>query len=82
VPRGVRRPNLIWAQPERGSDLDAALSKRPAALRTPAYGRDDNEIGTAQRVMIDKISGKSLTLSCRLGGFLGVGEGYYPKVRY
>jgi hypothetical protein len=28
--------------------------------------------------MIDKISGKSLTLSCRLGGFLGMGEGYYP----
>ena len=25
---------------------------------TPVYGRDDNKIGTVQRVMLDKISGK------------------------
>ena len=45
---------------------------------TPVYGRDDNKIGTVQRVMIDKISGKVTYAVMSFGGFLGIGEDYYP----
>jgi hypothetical protein len=45
---------------------------------TPVYGRDDNKIGTIQRVMIDKISGKVAYAVTSFGGFLGIGEDYYP----
>ena len=45
---------------------------------TPVYGGDDNEIGTIQRVMIDKISGKVAYAVMSFGGFLGMGEDYYP----
>jgi len=33
---------------------------------TAVYGPDQRKIGTVQRVMIDKISGKGPTQSCRL----------------
>jgi hypothetical protein len=45
---------------------------------TPVYGGDDNEIGTIQRVMIDKTSGKVAYAVMSFGGFLGMGEDYYP----
>jgi hypothetical protein len=45
---------------------------------TAVYGSDDNKIGTVQRVMIDKISGKVAYAVISFGGFLGMGEDYYP----
>jgi hypothetical protein len=45
---------------------------------TPVYGGDDRKIGTVQRVMIDKISGKVAYAVISFGGFLGMGEHYYP----
>ena len=45
---------------------------------TPVYGRDDNKIGTVQRVMLDKISGKVAYAVVSFGGFLGMGEDYFP----
>ena len=45
---------------------------------TPVYGRDGNKIGTIQRIMIDKISGKVAYAVMSFGGFLGMGEDYYP----
>jgi hypothetical protein len=45
---------------------------------TPVYGRDDNKIGTVQRVMLDKISGKVAYAVVSFGGFLGIGEDYFP----
>jgi PRC-barrel domain len=45
---------------------------------TPVYGRDERKIGTLQRVMIDKISGKVAYAVISFGGFLGIGEDYYP----
>src|SRR5437763_15824271 len=45
---------------------------------TAVYGRDDRNIGTVQRVMIDKISGKVAYAVVSFGGFLGMGEDYYP----
>ena len=45
---------------------------------TPVYGTDDQKIGTVQRVMIDKISGKVAFAVISFGGFLGMGEDHYP----
>jgi PRC-barrel domain protein len=45
---------------------------------TPVYGGDDRKIGTVQRVMIDKMSGKVAYAVISFGGFLGMGEDYYP----
>jgi hypothetical protein len=45
---------------------------------TAVYGPDDRKIGTVQRVMIDKISGKAAYAVVSFGGFLGMGEDYYP----
>ena len=45
---------------------------------TPVYGTDDRKIGTVQRVMLDKISGKVAYAVVSFGGFLGIGEDYFP----
>ena len=45
---------------------------------TTVYGRNDSSIGTVQRVMIDKISGKIAYAVVSFGGFLGMGEEYFP----
>jgi hypothetical protein len=45
---------------------------------TAVYGADDQRIGSVQRVMIDKMSGKVAYAVVSFGGFLGIGEDYYP----
>jgi PRC-barrel domain protein len=45
---------------------------------TAVYGPDDQKIGSVQRVMIDKISGKVAYAVVSFGGFMGIGEDYYP----
>ena len=45
---------------------------------TAVYGADDNKIGSVQRIMIDKVSGKAAYAVISFGGFLGLGEDYYP----
>jgi len=45
---------------------------------TAVYGANDERIGSVQRVMIDKISGKVAYAVISFGGFLGIGEDYYP----
>jgi hypothetical protein len=45
---------------------------------TAVYGGDRNKIGSVQRVMIDKLSGKVAYAVISFGGFLGLGEDYYP----
>jgi hypothetical protein len=42
------------------------------------YGADKRKIGTVQRVMIDKISGKIAYAVVSFGGFLGMRGEYYP----
>ena len=38
---------------------------------TAVYGADDQKIGTVQRVMLDKVSGKVAYAVVSFGGFLG-----------
>ena len=45
---------------------------------TAVYGADDQKIGSIQRVMIDKISGRVSYAVVSFGGFLGIGEDYVP----
>ena len=45
---------------------------------TAVYGSDQNKIGELERVMIDKLSGKVAYAVISFGGFLGIGEDYYP----
>jgi hypothetical protein len=45
---------------------------------TAVYGADEKKIGKLERVMIDKISGKVVHAVLSFGGFMGMGEDYYP----
>lgn len=45
---------------------------------TAVYGADGNKIGSIERVMIDKISGKVSYAVLSFGGFLGIGDDHYP----
>jgi PRC-barrel domain len=45
---------------------------------TAVYGADKRKIGSVQRVMIDKISGKVAYAVVSFGGFLGMGEDPMP----
>ncbi len=45
---------------------------------TPVYRSTGEQVGTIQRVMIDKLSGKVAYAVMSFGGFMGIGEDYYP----
>ena len=45
---------------------------------TAVYGADRLKIGSIERVMIDKMSGKVAFAVLSFGGFLGMGEDFYP----
>jgi PRC-barrel domain len=45
---------------------------------TTVYDAGRNRIGTIKRVMIDKASGKVSYAVLGFGGFLGLGEDFYP----
>ena len=45
---------------------------------TPVYRSNGERVGQVDRVMIDKISGKVAYAVMSFGGFLGIGEDYYP----
>jgi hypothetical protein len=45
---------------------------------TAVYGPDDSKIGSIERVMIDKISGRVSYAVLGFGGFLGLGNDHYP----
>jgi PRC-barrel domain len=45
---------------------------------TAVYGADESQIGSIERVMIDKRSGKVSYAVLSFGGFLGIGDDYYP----
>ena len=45
---------------------------------TAVYGADRNKIGSIERVMIDKLSGKVSYAVLSFGGILGIGDDHYP----
>ena len=45
---------------------------------TDVYGPSGESVGSIERVMIDKITGKVAYAVMSFGGFMGIGEDYYP----
>jgi PRC-barrel domain len=45
---------------------------------TAVFGPDGQKIGSIERVMIGKISGKVSYAVLSFGGFLGIGDDFYP----
>jgi hypothetical protein len=45
---------------------------------TAVFGADDSKIGSIERVMIDKTSGRVSYAVLGFGGFLGLGNDHYP----
>lgn len=45
---------------------------------TAVYGADRERIGSIERVMIDKLSGKVAYAVLSYGGFFGIGDDHYP----
>jgi hypothetical protein len=45
---------------------------------TAVYGADRSKIGSIERVMIDKVTGKVSYAVLGFGGFLGIGNDHYP----
>src|SRR4029077_4405895 len=45
---------------------------------TAVYGADNQKIGSVERVMIDKVSGRVSYAVLGFGGFLGIGNDHYP----
>jgi hypothetical protein len=45
---------------------------------TAVYGPDGDKIGSIERVMIEKVNGRVSYAVLSFGGFLGIGDDYYP----
>jgi PRC-barrel domain len=45
---------------------------------TAVYGANDTKIGSIERVMIDKTTGRVSYAVLSFGGFLGIGDDHYP----
>jgi hypothetical protein len=45
---------------------------------TAVYGADSRKIGSIERVMIDKITGRISYAVLGFGGFMGLGNDHYP----
>lgn len=81
---GARRSKLLG----KGTLMSATTTldtKETASLigsdkveGTAVYGVDQKKIGKLERAMIDKVSGKVAYAVLSFGGFLGMGEEYYP----
>lgn len=62
----------------RDDDETVSLIGSDKVEGTPVYGPDGETVGSIQRVMIEKVSGRVSYAVLRFGGFLGIGDDYYP----
>jgi hypothetical protein len=80
-PRAFRFPSLK-SQLEETMSLEANetgnLIGSDKVEGTAVYGADHNKIGSIERVMIDKKSGRVSYAVLSFGGFLGIGDDHYP----
>jgi hypothetical protein len=60
------------------SDETTSLIGSDKVEGTAVYGADGQKIGKIERVMLDKVSGKVAYAVLSFGGFMGMGEEYYP----
>jgi sporulation protein YlmC with PRC-barrel domain len=45
---------------------------------TAVYNRNGEKLGSIERIMLDKVSGKASYAVMSFGGFLGIGDKYHP----
>jgi hypothetical protein len=69
-----RRRNIVAIEDRETGNLIGSDKVEGTAV----YGADNQKIGSIQRVMIDKQSGKVSYAVLSFGGFLGIGDDYYP----
>jgi hypothetical protein len=70
----------------QGTAQDKPVDKRETASLigsdkvegTPVYRSNGERVGQIERVMIDKLTGKVAYAVMSFGGFMGIGEDYYP----
>jgi hypothetical protein len=66
----------------RGNALDqretASLIGSDKVEGTAVYRSNGDRVGQIERIMIDKLSGKVAYAVMSFGGFMGIGEDYYP----
>jgi hypothetical protein len=76
-----RRTNMATATTS-GASLDQretfSLIGSDKVEGTPVYRSNGEKVGKIERVMIDKRNGKVAYAVMSFGGFLGIGEDYYP----
>ena len=67
---------------KQGKTLDkretASLIGSDKVEGTPVYRSNGERVGQIERVMIDKLTGKVAYAVMSFGGFMGIGEDYYP----
>jgi hypothetical protein len=61
-----------------GTRETAALIGSDKVEGTNVYRSNGDKVGQIERIMIDKISGKVAYAVMSFGGFMGIGEDYYP----
>lgn len=66
------------------SSRDSSIRETPSLIGsdkvegTAVYRSNGDKVGTIERVMIDKINGKVAYAVMSFGGFMGIGQDYYP----
>lgn len=70
------KANLTMSEPT--SITTGTLVAADKVKNTDVYDLAGDKIGNVDDIMIDKISGRAIYAVMSFGGFLGMGENYYP----
>jgi hypothetical protein len=71
---------MVTTTQTRATDMreTASLIASDRVEGTNVYRSNGDKVGQIERVMLDKISGKVAYAVMSFGGFMGIGEDYYP----
>src|SRR5438105_4460678 len=72
------RDNMAMQVRETEARETSSLIGSDKVEGTAVYGANDAKIGSIERVMIDKVSGRVSYAVLSFGGFLGIGNDHYP----
>lgn len=79
--RHLRQPGSMELDPS-GDGVALEETRRLIASNkvegTAVYNREGEQLGTIYNFIVDKVSGQVAYVIMSFGGFLGVGESYYP----
>jgi PRC-barrel domain len=82
IPRGAATDwmenKMTMSKSEMDKQETGSLIGSDKVEGTAVYGVDDTKIGSIERVMIDKVSGRVSYAVLGFGGFLGLGNDHYP----